>query len=32
VATLEGAVAFAEIDRVALAVADHLDFDVARLR
>ena len=31
VAALQGAVALAEMDRVALAVAEHLDLDVARL-
>ena len=31
VAALERAVALAEMDRVALAVAEHLEFDVARI-
>ena len=31
VAALERAVALAEVDRVALAVAEHLEFDVARV-
>jgi hypothetical protein len=31
VAALQRAIAFAEMDRVAFAIAQHLDFDVARL-